>query len=679
MPASRDRPRLTRAEAQVWAIVAARLRERSCANLCTTRPPRPCSTTWPPIASIRYAVADRLLESLRSTALERSRCGRRGATCKSHHGTVLQPGGCGARVLHRGGPRSCRSLPGSWRRPWAGRPLRCGDRVRVGTRSHRRRSVRSLAGRRIGSAADRCSWVGRRSRSSGCSFTWTNGYGRAHRGPVAARGRRGVLPRGGAGRGECQPRAGGPSREALSFLSLSLYLGIAIGPFIGETLLGVDDFNLVWLVAAALTAVAAVLSIGVTCADGRCHHPSATYPPDRSRRDLPRVDRPRGTVGNGRLHRVPSRVCAFGCMAASLPLLVYGMTVVGLRIVGARVPDRFGSGRVASVALALSAVGLAIMGLSPTPHGCRHGGIREGIRPGTIASMPGSIERVFVAGAGLMGHGIAQVHAAIGLPVTLYEPDLARAEAGRDRIAGNLDRAVAKGRLTAESATRRSPGSRSPPTRPRWPAPTSSSRPCSRTSRSRRRSGASSTSWPRRTRSSPHTSSIAIHRLAEAVALPSRRFVGMHFFSPAPVMPLHRAHPRPRHGRRDGRRHPGTCGGARQAGHRLDRSPGLHRQPHPHAVPGRGDAGIRGRHRQRRGYRRWARVGLTIRWVRSSLPIHRARRLPRHHARPRRRDRRRPLPPAAQPDRVRGRRRSGQKSGQGFYTYPRPERAAAGR
>ena len=60
-----------------------------------------------------------------------------------------------------------------------------------------------------------------------------------------------------------------------------------------------------------------------------------------------------------------------------------------------------------------------------------------------------SIERVFVAGAGLMGHGIAQVHAVIGLPVMLYEPDLTRAEAGRDRIAGNLDRAVAKGRITS--------------------------------------------------------------------------------------------------------------------------------------------------------------------------------------------------------------------------------------
>src|SRR6266516_6416299 len=67
--------------------------------------------------------------------------------------------------------------------------------------------------------------------------------------------------------------------------------------------------------------------------------------------------------------------------------------------------------------------------------------------PSTLARM--SIERVFVAGAGLMGHGIAQVHAAIGKQLALYQPALARAQAGRDRIAGNLDRAVAKGKLDA--------------------------------------------------------------------------------------------------------------------------------------------------------------------------------------------------------------------------------------
>ncbi|HET7473353.1 MAG TPA: 3-hydroxyacyl-CoA dehydrogenase NAD-binding domain-containing protein, partial [Candidatus Limnocylindrales bacterium] len=57
--------------------------------------------------------------------------------------------------------------------------------------------------------------------------------------------------------------------------------------------------------------------------------------------------------------------------------------------------------------------------------------------------------RALVAGAGLMGHGIAQVLAGTGRTVVLYEPELARAEAGRDRIAGNLDRSVAKRRLDA--------------------------------------------------------------------------------------------------------------------------------------------------------------------------------------------------------------------------------------
>ncbi len=59
------------------------------------------------------------------------------------------------------------------------------------------------------------------------------------------------------------------------------------------------------------------------------------------------------------------------------------------------------------------------------------------------------IDHVFVAGAGLMGHGIGQVHAAIGKQVMLYEPDVARAEAGKARVAGKPHRAVAKGQLTA--------------------------------------------------------------------------------------------------------------------------------------------------------------------------------------------------------------------------------------
>ena len=151
-----------------------------------------------------------------------------------------------------------------------------------------------------------------------------------------------------------------------------------------------------------------------------------------------------------------------------------------------------------------------------------------------------TIERVFVAGAGLMGHGIAQVHAAIGKQVALYEPDLSRAEAGRDRIAGNLQRAVEKGRLTSEERDATLARIR----------PTSDLAQASDTDLAIEAVfedvAVKTKLWADLDRLAPasaifatNTSSISIGRLAEAVSRERRgRFVGMHFFSPVPVMPL---------------------------------------------------------------------------------------------------------------------------------------------
>jgi 3-hydroxybutyryl-CoA dehydrogenase len=151
-----------------------------------------------------------------------------------------------------------------------------------------------------------------------------------------------------------------------------------------------------------------------------------------------------------------------------------------------------------------------------------------------------TIERVFVAGAGLMGHGIAQVHAAIGKQVTLYEPDLARAVGGRERIAANLERAMVKGQL--DGPGRDAALARITPTdqlgdvavadlvveavfedlgvkQGLWAEIDRLARP-----------GAVLAS---------NTSSIAIADLAAAVSEARRpQFVGMHFFSPVPVMRL---------------------------------------------------------------------------------------------------------------------------------------------
>src|SRR3954470_22127300 len=66
-------------------------------------------------------------------------------------------------------------------------------------------------------------------------------------------------------------------------------------------------------------------------------------------------------------------------------------------------------------------------------------------------TLPAMVDRdVLVCGAGLMGHGIAQVMAAAGHHVSMYEPEVARAEAGRARIGANLERSFAKGRISEE-------------------------------------------------------------------------------------------------------------------------------------------------------------------------------------------------------------------------------------
>ena len=149
-------------------------------------------------------------------------------------------------------------------------------------------------------------------------------------------------------------------------------------------------------------------------------------------------------------------------------------------------------------------------------------------------------ERVFVAGAGLMGHGIAQVLAAIGKNVVLYEPDIARAVAGRDRIAGNLDRAVAKGRLDA--GERDATLGRVEPT-----ADAARVADADLVVEAVFEDLAVKTKlWhdldgraPKHAIFATNTSSISIDRLAEAVSADRRRrFVGVHFFSPVPVMPL---------------------------------------------------------------------------------------------------------------------------------------------
>jgi 3-hydroxybutyryl-CoA dehydrogenase len=133
------------------------------------------------------------------------------------------------------------------------------------------------------------------------------------------------------------------------------------------------------------------------------------------------------------------------------------------------------------------------------------------------------------------------VLAAAGHDVTLYEPEVARAETGRARIGANLERAVAKGRLTnAELEVQmariavggglaKAAGSADLVIEAVFEDEQAKRELFTELDRHA----------PPATILASNTSSISITRLAGALSPERRpRFVGAHFFSPVPVMPL---------------------------------------------------------------------------------------------------------------------------------------------
>jgi len=168
--------------------------------------------------------------------------------------------------------------------------------------------------------------------------------------------------------------------EALSFLSLSLYLGIAIGPPIGEALLtfAPGSYDAVWLAAAAVAVGAVGLSLLVpesapavlarTAATHRTAHvrgplihPAGLFPGFISLLGL------WGMAGFFTF--LPLHARELGMGGAGMPFVLYALVVVVLRLIGAKWPDRFGAARVSGAALVVSALGLATIGLLPSPEG----------------------------------------------------------------------------------------------------------------------------------------------------------------------------------------------------------------------------------------------------------------------------------------------------------------------
>jgi MFS family permease len=158
----------------------------------------------------------------------------------------------------------------------------------------------------------------------------------------------------------------GRAGEALSYNSLALYLGLATGPVIGQALLGLGGFPLVWSGAAALLVVAAVLAARIPETLEAALEPGPPAPLIHPAALVPGLGLFTGVAaGSGFLAFASLHAAHLGFDLWSTVLGVFGVVVVGCRILFARLPDRMPPRRLAAAALAVSSVGLAIVGAVP--------------------------------------------------------------------------------------------------------------------------------------------------------------------------------------------------------------------------------------------------------------------------------------------------------------------------
>jgi 3-hydroxybutyryl-CoA dehydrogenase len=149
-----------------------------------------------------------------------------------------------------------------------------------------------------------------------------------------------------------------------------------------------------------------------------------------------------------------------------------------------------------------------------------------------------AVHAIAVIGAGAMGSGIAQVAAVAGFGVTLIEVSDAAVEKGLDRVRGNLQKLVAKGKMT-QADKEAALGSIRGTTALEDVAPADVVIEAA-TENFEIKVNILKRIDPlvgAETIVASNTSSISITKLASAMSRPNR-FIGMHFFNPVPIMAL---------------------------------------------------------------------------------------------------------------------------------------------
>jgi len=157
--------------------------------------------------------------------------------------------------------------------------------------------------------------------------------------------------------------------------------------------------------------------------------------------------------------------------------------------------------------------------------------------PSSSESADAAVVRILVVGAGQMGAGIAQVAAQAGNEVLLHDVDPRFIERGIRAIEKNLDRAVEKGRMTAEQ--RGNTIAHIDP-RPAWEdfdVDVAIEAATENLAVKLDLFARIDEHTPPTAMLASNTSSISITRLGAATSRPDR-VIGMHYFNPVPVMKL---------------------------------------------------------------------------------------------------------------------------------------------
>ncbi|MGH2455383.1 MAG: MFS transporter [Candidatus Limnocylindria bacterium] len=166
--------------------------------------------------------------------------------------------------------------------------------------------------------------------------------------------------------------------EAISYFSLSLYLGIAIGPFIGEVVLGDDRFALVWLVAAGMAGLSVIFGLRVPETLARAEPTPAGTPAPRSGWRglvhpgglLPGLVLLASTTGMGGYFAFTKLYTeSLGMDSSRYAFALLAGVVIVFRTLMPWMPDRLGARRAASIALAFNTAGLLVIGLWAAPVG----------------------------------------------------------------------------------------------------------------------------------------------------------------------------------------------------------------------------------------------------------------------------------------------------------------------